>query len=145
MKAFQRDVKTLLDVEKKMIYNLAFLNWCSPCAISKATVDAQVHLLCWWLSESDNCMGIVMLLVFFWRRDVSGRRSRRATLDTDVSVNVSFNDQVDARGQQPLTYQGKTVFASHVDVMNHPWRRTPISKTRRSRGPAVWRRATWQS
>ena len=39
-----------------------------------------------------------------------------------------FKDQVDAR---TLTYQGKMVFASHVDKMKQSWRRMPIFKTRR--------------
>ena len=92
-------------------------------------MDAQFHVLQWSLIENDYSMGIVMLRVLCCKKGQLWTAEMSAVGDLR---RANLKDHVDARDQRPLTYQGKMVFASHVDKMRQSWRRTPIFKTRRT-------------
>ena len=108
---------------------LTVVNWVSPSTLPAATLQAQADILSQVLHQSDKNAALVLTPMFTYKHRNSWQQEEiilktlaKRALFFDHTFSLLFQDKLDCRDNRPLAYNGRVVFAGHVQANKSAWK-----------------------
>lgn len=121
------------------IAQVVYLNATAPCLYAAVNQANGIEMLSWALSEQLQSVGLVMLPVFTYQRGKLVLEEKQileqlcqGLHNLDWTFSLLFKEKTDARDQRPMSYQGRFVFPSPLELSKNCFWSSDLRKLQRT-------------
>ena len=121
------------------ITQVIYYNCSAPCLITADNLENGLELMSWRLSDQMQSIGVMLCPAFshqrgrvFWEEKTILERLVRNHVNIDWPFSILFCEKLDARDQRPMSYQGRLIFASPLELSKNCWFSCDLRKTQRT-------------
>ena len=137
--AYKRDLGRRLGCQASDITCACIMNAIAPSMIYQKNMEKMIQVISWALGDHSQSIAIVLMPQFAYQRGkvyVAEKELLEQLMKTgeniDLTWSVLFKDPCDIRDQRPMSYSGRFVFPSHLDVSKSYYWNSALRKLRRT-------------